>query len=108
MTGPMDLFIFLLFVSVGAVFVYLGTRARCMEPGPQILEDPTTLRPDRMETKCNWKLHTKRSSQMFALAGIFTFCAATVLYGAVLVGLTVAAVTLSVVAVLFTNGYRNR
>lgn len=45
---------------------------------------------------------------MFALAGIFTFCAATVLYGAVLVGLTVAAVTLSAVAVFFTNGYRNR
>jgi hypothetical protein len=102
----MDFFIFALFVAVGAVFVYLGTRVKCVESGLCDGEGPRHAYPDPIETKGNRTLRVKKSSWLFALAGIFMFCAAAVLFGAVLMGLTVAAVTLAVTAVLSANGHR--
>jgi len=97
--GPIDFFVFALFIAIALFLAFFGTRARCVEMGTCVEENVNAGSPQttgRNDAEVLWK---RRSFMLFALTAIFIICATTVMLGFILVGLTVAAVVLTAATV---------
>ncbi len=96
--GPIDFFVFALFIAVALFLAFFGTRARRVEI-TRVEKSVNAGFPGttgRNDAEVPWK---RRSFMLFAMTAIFIVCATTVMLGFILAGLTVAAAVLTAATV---------